>query len=133
MSRRRREAGFTLIETVVALTILSLGLVALVPVFGEVLDRDFRSDSQAVAASLAQSLTARLGVDLPLTAETKSGSFGNGYRWEVAVQPYGDAEDRAAWVLAPYQVQVTIRWSVGTDERSITLTTLRLGPKDAAP
>jgi general secretion pathway protein I len=132
MNDRRRAAGFTLIETVVALAILGLGLAVLFPVFADVLDRNFRADSQSLAASLAQSLTARLGADLPLAAGTSNGRFENGYRWELAISPYGEAEDRSAWPMAPYQVQATVLWSTGGGERSITLTTLRLGSKEPA-
>ncbi|MEI9984493.1 MAG: type II secretion system protein [Aliidongia sp.] len=132
MNERPTAAGFTLIETVVAMAILGLGLAALFPVFGAVLDRNFKADSQAMAASLAQSLTARLGADLPLAPGMSSGSFGNGYRWEMEISPYGEAGDRDAWPLAPYQVLATVRWQAGGRERSMTLTTLRLASKDTA-
>lgn len=133
MTDHRTARGFTLIEAVVALAILGLGLAALIPVFGDVLDRNFRSSSQVMAASLAQSLTARLGADLALVPGTSRGSLDNGYRWELAVAPYGADEDRAAWPMAPYQVQATVLWQAGGRERSVTLTTLRLVPKEAAP
>jgi general secretion pathway protein I len=105
----------------------------LIPVFGDVLDRNFRADSQATAASLAQSLTARLGLDLPLAPGMSSGNLENGYRWELEISPYGETPDRDAWPMVPYQIEAKVLWTAGADERSITLTTIRLGPKDAAP
>src|SRR5580658_2784834 len=133
MSERHGRAGFTLIETVAALAILGLGLAVLLPLLGDVLDRDVRADSQATAASLLRSLGARLGRDLPLASGISSGSFDDGYRWELAISPYGEAEDRKAWPMAPYQVEATVLWTWAGRERSGTSTTLRLGPKDAEP
>lgn len=133
MNRHRRYRGFTLIETVVALAILGLGLAVLIPVFGDVLDRNARADARATAASLAQSLLARLDNDLPLAPGTTTGRFDNGYRWEIAITPYGDDADRGAWPLTPYQVLATVAWPAGQAERSVMLTTLRLAPKGAAP
>ena len=135
MSRARggtgRSAGFTLIETVVAFAILAVGLGALFRVYGDVLDHDFRAHSQAMAASLAQSLEARLGVDLPVASGSTTGDFDHDFRWQLDISPYGDDGDRAAWPLTPYQVLVTVSWPFGDGRRSITLTTLRLGPKGA--
>lgn len=133
MNNRDRAAGFTLIEAVVALAVLALSLTVLVPVFGEVIERSSRATAQATAASLASSLTARLGTDLPLVEGKTSGAFGNGYGWELEIAAYGGAEDRAAWPVAPYQVQATVTWSAGGRERSVTVTTLRLAPKDGPP
>jgi general secretion pathway protein I len=130
MTRLRRDAGFTLIETVVALAILGLGLAVLFRVFGDALDRDFQSATKAQAASLAQSLEARLGLDLPIASGSSSGTFDNGYRWQLDISPYGDAQDRAAWPMSPYQILITVSWPFGAGYRSITLTTLELAPKD---
>ena len=133
MIRPRRDAGFTLIETVVALAILGLGLAALIRIFGDVLDRNFQSESRAKAASLAQSMEARLGLDLPITPGLSSGTFDNGYRWQLEISPYGDTEDRAAWPISPYEVLVTVSWPFGAGYRSVTLTTLGLAPKGERP
>ena len=132
MTRRPQNAGFTLIETVVALAILGLGLAVLIRVFGDILDRDFQSESKAKAASLAQSLEARLGLDLPIAPGQSSGAFDNGYRWQLDISPYGDAQDRAAWPLSPCQILITVSWPFGAGNRSITLTTLGLAPKDGS-
>ena len=130
MTRRRRNAGFTLIESVVALAILGLGLASLIRVFGGVLDRDFQSESKAKAASLARSLEARLGLELPIAPGSSSGTFDSGYRWRLDISPYGDDQDRAAWPMSPYQILITVSWPFGDGYRSVTLTTLGLAPKD---
>jgi prepilin-type N-terminal cleavage/methylation domain-containing protein len=129
MSRR----GFTLLETLVAMAILGLGLAALYPVFGAMLDRDAQAQSAATAASLARSLAARLDVDLPLALGTSAGNFADGYRWTMKIQPYGGDEDRSAWPLRPYEIETSVFWPAGGAERSLTLTTLRLAPKGSTP
>ena len=56
---RGGERGFTLIEVLVALTILSISLAALLAVFTQGLDRARESRNEAAARVLAQSLLAQ--------------------------------------------------------------------------
>jgi general secretion pathway protein I len=133
MSRTDRDAGFTLIETLVAFAILAIGLAVLMRFFGEVLDRDGKVEPQATAASLGQSLLARLGTDLPVRDGVTDGRFENGYRWRLTVTPYGDDGDRANWPVGAHQAVATMSWTAGGIEHSLSLTTLRLGPRPDSP
>ena len=54
----------------------------------------------------------------------------DGSHWRVRVEPYGDAADRRAWPVGAYLVSAEIAWHDGVHERSVALTTLRLGPKE---
>src|ERR1700678_4212390 len=55
----RGEAGFTLIEVLVSLTILSISLGVLLAIFLQGLDRAHESRDEASARALAQSLLAQ--------------------------------------------------------------------------
>ena len=80
------------------------------------------------AALLAESALDPLGVATPLH-DGESVEVTNGpYRLRVAVDRYDEEGERARSYLALYRLSATVRWQEGLRERSLTLTTLRLGP-----
>jgi general secretion pathway protein I len=109
------SAGFTLLEVLVALTILSISLAALLGVFGESLQRDQSIQRRMAARTLAQSLLAEAEADQTLTVGRKSGSDDRGLQWSVAVtgQPLA-------------QVTVLVRWTNASQPQMLRLTTLRM-------
>ena len=123
-----RCAGFTLIEVLVALTILSISLAVLVQIIGSNLDRVRESTAETTAISLTQSLLDQLGVSIPIRMGESSGDFGNGYRWRLRIQSYGSEPDRRAWPVSAVVVTASTLWD--RERKSLTLTTLRLSPKE---
>jgi general secretion pathway protein I len=113
------EAGFTLLEVLVAFVIAALASIVLY-------QAGFSGASESVAAARyqeavvrAQSRLATLGVQTPLQPERLSGDDGGGFHWQIAI-----AAERANGPLTLYDVQVAE--SFGT--RVVTLATKRLGP-----
>ncbi|HXC56389.1 MAG TPA: prepilin-type N-terminal cleavage/methylation domain-containing protein [Rhizomicrobium sp.] len=127
----RREQGFTLVELLVSLAILSIALAVLFGAISTSLDRTRKSRDEALAASLVQSLLVRAGNDRPLAPGETSGVYSNGFRWHLSVRPYGNADDAKAWHLSAYLVRATVAWPGQAQGR--TLTTLRLVPPPPAP
>jgi general secretion pathway protein I len=85
----RSEAGFTLIESLVGLAILSLVLAS---VFGSVmlaLQETARAADRTSAALEARSLIDRVGIDIPLVEGTYDGktALGGNYRLTIAQYP----------------------------------------------
>ncbi len=122
------QAGFTLIEVLVALTILSISLGVLLAVFLQGLDRARESREEASARALAQSLLAQAkSADNPSmgTSVGKTSDF----LWRLQVVPYGSAADRTAWQENAGQIVATVSWHGDGGMRSISLSTLRLLPK----
>jgi general secretion pathway protein I len=130
---RALPRGFTLVEVLVALAILSVSLVALLSVFGDNLQRAVHIRDNAMAISLAQSLLATTASGRPLRAGDTAGDFADGFRWRKHIAPYGDASDAASWPLRAFQVRVEVLWTEGRIEHAATLDTLRLARKDAVP
>jgi general secretion pathway protein I len=126
----RRQAGFTLVEVIVAMAILSVALGSLMTMIGNALRQTGQADRMAEAGSLAQSLLARLGPELPLAERQDAGQFDDGFHWRLNSQRFGDAGDRQQWPMNAYKVSVEVTWHDGFRERSFALTTLRLGPKE---
>jgi general secretion pathway protein I len=123
------EAGFTLVEVIVALAILSIGLSVLLGLISGSLRRTAETERMAEAGSLAQSLLAEVGTDLPIKLEERDGQFPNGYRWHLRMHSYGDAREREEWPVGLYMISTEVEWAEGTQRRSYALTTLRLGPR----
>jgi general secretion pathway protein I len=121
------SGGFTLIEVLVALTILSISLVVLMAIFLEGLEHARENATEDRARILAQSLLAQTqAVPHPAFGETDGTS--NGLHWHVQISPYGSGDDQMAWHQAAQQIDATVTWRNGDHTRSMTLSTLRLSP-----
>jgi general secretion pathway protein I len=131
IERPNREAGFTVVEVVVALIILSLALGVLLNVMSNSIRQTGQAETVAEAGSLAQSLLAKIGTELPLRDGQITGQSDHGFRWRVHIEAYGDGTDRREWPVAAHQILAEVLWSDGLQERSVVLSTLRLGPKEA--
>ncbi len=85
-----RRAGFTLLEALVALTILTAATASLMMLIAT--NRRAQSDAQddLSAALHVRTILARIGRDLPLEAGTQSGAFEDGYVWSVLITPFKD-------------------------------------------
>jgi general secretion pathway protein I len=128
-----RDAGFLLVETLVAFAVLALSLGALFDVVSDGMRRTSRSEKLNQAGLALQTLLARVGSDIPLNPGQPGGQLGNGLRWRMRIEPYGDAADQRAWPVGAYKVFVEVRWPDGLVERTASATTLRLGPKEQVP
>lgn len=124
---RQTEAGFTLIETLVAFAVLALAMIALFRAVTGGLESVRRAEQQALAVELAQSLLDGAGRERPLAPGTSSGASVTGYRWDVTVAPYEAGRARsAAPRVAAYWVAVTVRWPGTGSGQSLSLRTLKL-------
>lgn len=123
----RSERGFTLIEVLVALTILSISLAVLLEVFTQGLDRARETRNEAAARVLAQSLLAQAGSAANLALGDSAGRS-NDLLWHLRIEPYGTKDERASWHENPAQIRAIVSWRGSGGIRSITLSTLRLLP-----
>lgn len=122
------ESGFTLIEVLVALTILSISLAALLAIFMQGLDRARESSNEAAARVLAQSILTQAKAAPTLAFGTSTGKI-NGLQWRMQVEPYGSPTDRSAWQTIPAQIVASVSWRGDGGLRSVNLSTLKLYPK----
>jgi len=80
--------GFTLLEVMIALAILSIALIAVLGLQSQAISIVDESSNLTIAAFLAKSKMAELEANEEITAGFSSGDFGEdfpGYRWEVEI------------------------------------------------
>jgi general secretion pathway protein I len=123
------RSGFTLVEIIVALAILALSLDVILPAISDALWRTGEAEAQAEAASLARSLLAEAGTAVTLSNGAAAGQFENGFRWRLQVTTYGSAGQTMP--VRAYEVVAEVSWDDPRGERSVALTTLRLGANGA--
>src|SRR5262245_58111528 len=135
-TRRIGERGFTLVETLVSLAILTISLVALVEIFGVGFRGVRMSELDTAALQLATSELARAGTETPLQAGQQQGTTPGGLDWSVVIEPYvsrdaqGDARNPGG--LEAYWVTAEVRWQSSTlaAPQSMSLRTLKIrGPR----
>lgn len=118
--------GFTLLEVVVSLAILSLSLGVIYHVLANALGNESYAETVNRARLVAQGLIARVGTDIPATAGETSGDDGHGLRWRLSRKAFTDRADNRSTTLAAVEVSAEVSWGEGGAEKSIRLTTLRL-------
>lgn len=127
----RAERGFSLLEIVVAFTLLALSLAVLMQAFGGGVNLLGNAERLAQAATLAQSQLARVGLDIPLAeGYGQEGEWPPNYRWQLKVTPFSlppPLAEHPRWQL--FQIEVTVGWVEAGRSRTYRLTTLRIGNK----
>lgn len=121
--------GFSLIEVLVAFTILALLLGVLFQIFAGGLRAAYRGDEYTRAVLLAESKLAALGIEEKLTEGIESGSFDDVYQWQTTVEPYPWEEETTGQrklPVQPFVTRVEVYWGDGTRRQSVSLVSLGL-------
>jgi len=129
----RREEGFTLLEVLVALTILGLALSVLFAIFGHSLARSRETQSRMEARVIAEGLLAQAETAPTVALGQTTGRSGSGMAWRFDVRRFGSDQDTQAWPAQAVEMTATVRWGDGSDGKSFSLSTLRLIPKEQSP
>jgi general secretion pathway protein I len=130
-NRVKSSRGFTLLEVLVALVILSISLGVLFEVFSAGLRGRRTAKEYEQATLLAESKLDAVGIEQPLLEGSSSGQFDNQFQWRVDVLPYHEQGRNEAGDLLwrPLLLTVTVSWVDQKDKRSVVLKTLRLVPR----
>ena len=123
------EAGFTLIEVLVALAILALSLAAVYETLSGGLRNEAVSRRALAATSLAEGRLAEVGAERPAQTGHWAGKTPEGFRWTVDIRPPG-ADPATPMNLQPprlLEVEVRVHWNQGARVRTVRLSSLRIG------
>lgn len=107
--------GFTLLEVLVSLAVLSITLLLAYEVLSGAIAAEDRSERWTVASCLGETLVRESTAAWPETGET-SGKFAapiEAYSWTRTVRPAAHPDAR--------EVEVSVTWSAGGREEKVTL------------
>lgn len=124
LDRRRRAAGFTIIEVLVALAVVAASLAAIGSLVAATVRGSRMIEQHTELVETARAIEAGLPGRDRLAVDEPAGEVA-GHRWRVEVSPYSaaPAAGRAAWL--PHSVVITVRASTGARLRIDTVRLLR--------
>ena len=123
------ERGFTLVEVIVALAMLSIGLSVLLGLISSGLRQAKTAERAAEASSLTQSLLAEVGTRRPVKQGAFEETMPSGFRGHLTIEPYGAPAVEGS-PIGLYLVSADVEWEDVAERRSFALKTLRLGPAE---
>jgi len=131
MKATNSRGGFTLLEVLVAMTIVGLGVVTLVEVFSLGLRLGSRSAVHTDAMTSGRQVMDEFLVTNKLERGSDQGSLPNQGRWKVQVRPLESSSAEltlsSAWELK--EITMELRLNDSGRERLVELKTLRLAKK----
>ncbi len=119
------DSGFTLLEIMVALSIIAIVLVSVYKMQAQTISMNYEARFYATAPLLAQLKIAEIEIENPGEQTDNSGDFGDefpGYRWNVVID---DIESELLGNIAENLKQINVNVSLNTDEFTYNLRTYR--------
>jgi prepilin-type N-terminal cleavage/methylation domain-containing protein len=131
--RRRCVNGFTLLEVLVAMTILGLGVVTLLQIFSSGLRLGSRSSARTESMSSGARVMDELLAQKKLPDGSQNGALGTDGRWNSRIQVVRDTEPSlnlsSNWELKEVGLEMTV--NEAGQQRRLELKTLRLTKKSS--
>lgn len=129
-----KQHGFSLLEILIAFSILALSLGILLKIFSAGVNTAGVAEDYTAAVQIAESLMARTAVEAPLQPGETAGTENDRYHWHVSVSPFqftADKVDLTTIAATLFKVKVVVSWddSAENDGRQVELVTLRLANK----
>jgi general secretion pathway protein I len=123
------ETGFTLLEVVVAMAIVSIGVVVVLQVFSLGLRLAGASAARTDAVAYSREAIDSFLVRKSFEGRGEAGSFGRALRWQVDVdQIRDDSQDAPAnWEVA--EITMTLRYPDAERDKLVQMKTLRIVKK----
>jgi prepilin-type N-terminal cleavage/methylation domain-containing protein len=128
MKHSPKVSGFTLLEVLVALSLLGIAVTVIVQLFSADLRAISASESYVNGTLEAQTKIREILESKDLSERSWGGVTENGYRFEAsmaAVLP----ERTENLLVQLLEINVTIFWAQGPGEKSLSLKTLKVIPK----
>jgi general secretion pathway protein I len=125
-----KQQGFSLLEILIAFSILALSLGILLKIFSAGVNTAVIAEDYTAATQIAQSLMAKTGMENSLQTDQASGLENEKYHWLVEVSPFEfnpENVDTTALTAVLFKVKVIVSWGDdNANDRQVELTTLKL-------
>jgi prepilin-type N-terminal cleavage/methylation domain-containing protein len=125
LDRKTGKDGFTLLEVLVALALVTTAVVMAVQLFSANLRAIGSSDSYVKASANAEAVMRAIITDEDFPNSAATAGTLDIYRYETSATKIEDEKSRTVTVDL-YRVDVVLSWRDGSRDRSLTLTTLKL-------
>ena len=122
---RNAARGFTLLEVLVAMTLLSISLVAIFELFSANLRGIAKSDDYSHAVIMAESKMREIIDDETLAERTWTESTDDGYRINAVVSST-EGERTEDLQIELLEINLTVSWIKDSKERTLNLKTLKM-------
>lgn len=126
-SSPRADAGFALLEFLIAFAILTLFLSAFLTGIAVALRGDRQAHFITRATMIAQTKLAAAGAEYSLRPGSIGGVEPGGYRWRVEIQPYSQ-RPQTTGPFSAYWLAATVVDPLSNGTRSLTMGTMLLVP-----
>lgn len=123
-----KHRGFSLLEILVAFSILAISLGILLKIFSSGVNTAIIAEEYVEATQIAESLMAKTGVEEVLTVSETFGTEREKYYWRVNVENIPHSETDEESTIELMAVQVMVEWGDdGKKNRVVELNTVKIG------
>jgi len=121
------QKGFSLIETLVAVMVLSISLVVVMQLFSGGLKSNKISNDYLYGIFHAREKMEELLLTDELLPGSLNGDFGDGYQWQAVIDFVGEEDDVAEKLpVSTMSIRLDVRWMNGNREKHYLLSTTAL-------
>jgi general secretion pathway protein I len=128
---RDSNRGFTLIETLVAISLLAISLVIILQLFSGGLKSSRLSDEYTRGIFHAREKMDEILLAGELTEGIINGEFGDGFKWKAEALRFSIEE--SSDIKLPFQafnIKVDVTWDAGGQEKRFTISAMKLVKQD---
>lgn len=123
-----KEAGYSLLEVIIALAIASTALTTLYRGTGTALEREAIASARLAELAVAENVMERVGLDYALEKINENGVTPEGISWSLEIETVEDEEGKTSDRWRLYRIEVSAR--SGSDRPPVDLVSYRIGKGD---